>query len=171
MTTMKVTNAIDGQWVDLPLVYNSNVETDTGYDLPEGGVIYPWEMFLIVTAIDATETIDIGIGMATETGYDANGFVAASIAPQTLGRYCVANLYTATDASSQNYLSANYIGALFFGGLAGGNAAGTAGIYALEAYIGDGVCKSICYTCSSGSDTFEGRLVFKVHQLPLWAIA
>ncbi len=171
MTTMTVKNAMDGDWIDLPLVYNNNSETDTGYDLPEGAIIYPWEMWLVVTAIDATETIDVGIGMGTEAGYDANGFIAASIAPQTLGRYCVANLYTAADASTANYFSAQYIGALFFGGVVGSNATGGNGIMALEAYIGDGVCKSICYTCSAGSDTFAGRLIFKVHQLPLYAIA
>ncbi len=58
------------------------VETDTGYDLPalcqvlgrlSGCGIH-------VTAADATEDIDVGLGEVTpaETGGDANGFIAAS---------------------------------------------------------------------------------------------
>lgn len=166
MTVMPRKTSISGDWIELPLTYNDDTETDTFYDLPIGGVIHPWEMYLVVDTVDAGETIDVGIGMSTETGYDANGFIAAySIA--TEGFFRVSDMYTCTDGSQQNYVSANYIGALFKGGLDGGDAAGTAGIFGLKSYRGDGTCKSICYTCSADSDAFIGRLIFRVHFLPL----
>ena len=166
MTTIKQTTVMDGGWVTLPLVYNDNTETSTLFEIPLGAVIDPRETFLIVDTVDATETINVGIGMGTETGFDADGFIAAfSIA--TAGRFCVANMYTCTDGTSMNYISSLYIGVLFFGGLAGADAAEQAGIFALKNHVGDGVAKTICYTCSAGSDTFAGRLVFKMHQLPL----
>lgn len=165
MTVMKRTTVIDGEWVVLPLIYNSNSETSAHFEIPLGGVIYPWDAFLLVDTIDATETIDVGI-LSTESGGDANGFISGySIA--TAGRFCVANMITATDGSNQNYISANYIGALFYNGLDGGNAAGTAGVPIMGPHVGDGVAKTISYTCSAGSDTFKGRLVFKVYHLPL----
>ena len=166
MTTMPKKTSISGDWVSLPLIYNDDTETDTFYDLPINGMLYAHEMFLIVDTLDGTETIDIGIGMTTESGYDANGFVAAySIA--TAGYFCVRNMITCSDGSQQNFVSANYIGALFHKGLDGSDAAGAAGVVNIEPYIGDGTCESICYTCSAGSNTFVGRLVFKVHFLPI----
>lgn len=170
MTKIPVVNSMSGQWISLPLTvpasYGDKAETDTLYDLPVGGVIYPWEMWLVVDTVDATETIDVGIGMSLETGYDADGFIDGySIA--TAGYFCVADMYTAADATNQNYYSANYIGDLFFGGLDGANAAGQAGLMALKSYRGNGTCKSICYSLSSDSDAFVGRLVFKVHYLPV----
>ena len=166
MTVMKRTNIPQGEWLSLPLTFNSNVETSANYELPEGAIIRPEDMYLVVDTIDATETINVGIGMSTEVGYDADGFIAAfSIA--TAGYYCVRDMYTATDGSNQNYLSANFIGDLFFGGLDGANASGQSGIMALKNYRGDGVAKTICYTSSAGSDTFVGRLIFRVWYLPL----
>lgn len=165
MTTMVRKNAQDGEWIKLPLVYNSNSETDTGFDIPEGCVLYPWEMFLIVTTIDSTETIEVGI-LSTESGGDADGFIDAySIA--TAGVFCVQNLVTVSDASTANYYSANYIGDLFWTGAEGSNATGGNGILHMKGHRGDGVAKSISYTCSSGSDTFEGALVFRMHFVPL----
>ena len=165
MTTAKRKNVFSGDWVSIPLVYNSNSETDTGYDIPVGCVIYPWEMFLIVDTIDATETIEVGI-LSTESGGDADGFIDAySIA--TAGTYCVSNMVVITDASHANYYSANYIGDLFWTGYEGANTSGSNGLVHLKSHRGDGTAKSISYTCSSGSDTFAGRLVFKANYLPL----
>lgn len=165
MTTMVRKNWQDGTWISLPLVYNNNSETDTGFDIPEGCVLYPWEMFLIVDTIDATETIEVGI-LSTETGGDADGFIDAySIA--TAGTFCVVNLVTITDATNAVYYSANYIGDLFWDGAEGANTAGDNGLLHLTPHRGDGVAKSISYTCSAGSDTFAGRLVFRLHSIPL----
>jgi hypothetical protein len=165
-TTMKRSTHVDSDWVVLPLVYNSNTETDTGYDLPIGCYIDPNEMWLMIDTADSGETIEVGIGMSTETGYDADGFIDA-YSLTTTGRFCVGAMVATTDATAQNYISTNTIGDLFFKGLDGSNAAGAAGIYIAVPYKGDGTCKSICYTCSTGSDTFVGRLVFRARQLPL----
>jgi hypothetical protein len=58
------------------------LETDSGFDLPATCII-PGAfsgLGLLVTAADATETIDVGTGQAfpVETGGDANGLIAAS---------------------------------------------------------------------------------------------
>jgi len=162
---MKRTTVMDGQYVSLPLVYNDNVETSANFEIPVGMVLDPNFMWLVVDTLDTGETIDVGI-LSTEVGGDADGFIAAySIA--TVGTFRVADMYTATDGSSQNYISARYIGALFSGGLNGADAAGQAGILALKSHRGDGTAKTISYTCSAGSDAFVGRLVFIPRILPL----
>lgn len=56
-------------------------ETDTGFDLPVGMVLDRLHgCGLYVTAIDATETIDVGLGevFPAETGGDANGLIVGS---------------------------------------------------------------------------------------------
>lgn len=164
-TVMKRANFMDGEIVRLPLVYNNNTETSANFELPVGAVIRAEDMWLIVTTIDATETISVGIGMSTEAGFDADGFIV-TYPLDTAGTYCVADMATAVDGSSQNYLT-TYIGALFWNGKVGANAADQSGIYATKTYRGDGTCKTICYTCSAGSDTFVGALVFIPRMLPL----
>ncbi len=164
-TPMKRTTVMDGQYVSLPLVYNSNVQTSANFLIPVGMVLDPNFMWLIVDTLDADETIKVGI-LSTEAGGDQDGFIVDySIA--TAGTYRVADMYTVTDGSSQNYLSARYIGDLFFAGLNGADAAGQAGVLALKSHRGDGTAATISYTCSAGSDTFVGRLVFIPRILPL----
>lgn len=53
-------------------------ETDTGFDLPNPSIVTDRlnGCGLYVTAIDATETIDVGI-LSTESGGDADGLIAA----------------------------------------------------------------------------------------------
>lgn len=57
-------------------------ETDTGFDLPEDSMVLDrlHGAGVLVTALDATEDIDVGLGEAVpaESGGDANGFIAAS---------------------------------------------------------------------------------------------
>ena len=164
MTQMLRKNWQDGEWVTIPLVYNDNSETDTGFDIPKGCVIYPWEFFLIVDTVDATETIEVGI-LSTESGGDADGFIDAfSIA--TGGVYNVMNMVTITDASNAIYYSANTIGDLFFAGYEWANTSGNNGCIMLKAFRGDGLAESISYTCSAGSDVFVGRLCFRLHFTP-----
>lgn len=162
MTTQACLNGFE--WVQkvIKLTYNSNVETDTGVDIPINCLVDPWSIALFVQTVDATETIDVGI-LSTESGGDANGFIAAaSIA--TAG--WVRPVLTATDASAQNYISANTLGALFFKGIDGANAAGQAGLSIIMPHLSDGVATSISYTCSTGSDTFVGFLFIRWMQLP-----
>ncbi len=164
MTQMVRTNYQDGEWITLPLVYNDNSETDTGFDIPKGCVLYPWEMFLIVDTIDSTETIEVGI-LSTEAGGDADGFIDAySIA--TGGVFCVQNMVAITDASHANYYSTNNIGDLFWTGSEGANTSGSNGLLHMKAHRGDGTATSISYTCSVDSDTFVGRLCFRLHFTP-----
>ena len=164
MTIMQRTNYQDGQWITLDLIYNSNSETDTGFDIPKGCCLYPWEMFLIVDTIDATETIEVGI-LSTEAGGDADGFIDAySIA--TGGVYCVWNMVTVTDATNATYYSVNNIGDLFWTGAEGANTSGDTGVLHPKVHRGDGTATSISYTCSAGSDTFVGRLCFRLHFTP-----
>lgn len=49
-------------------------ETDTGFDFPTGAFIQP-DVAVWIAAIDATETIDVGL-LSSESGGDANGFGA-----------------------------------------------------------------------------------------------
>jgi hypothetical protein len=55
------------------------LETDTGLDLPANALVYGRKAGtgMLVTAADATETIDVGT-LSTEGGGDANGLIAAS---------------------------------------------------------------------------------------------
>lgn len=164
-TVMKRTTVMDNEIVRLPLVFNNNSETSAQFELPVGMVIRPEDMWLIITTVDASETINVGIGMSTEAGFDADGFIAA-YPLDNAGTFRVADMATAIDGASQNYLT-TYIGALFWNGKVGGNAADTSGIYATKSYQGDGTCKTICFTCSADSDTFVGALVFIPRILPL----
>lgn len=54
------------------------VETDTGFDLPQGCAIDPDRVLLKVTTADAGHTLDVGL-LSTEVGGDTNGFVAAGV--------------------------------------------------------------------------------------------
>ena len=164
-TVMKRTNVMDSEVVRLPLIFNNATETSAQFELPVGMVIRPEDMWLIITDIDATETISVGIGMGAEAGFDADGFIV-TYPLDTAGTYRVADMVTTIDGASQNYLT-TYIGALFWNGKVGGNAADTAGIFATKSYRGDGICKTICYTCSAVCDTFVGALVFIPRILPL----
>lgn len=164
-TAMPRKNWVDGDWVQIPLIYNDASETDTGFDIPKGAILYPWEMILIVATVDATETIEVGI-LSTESGGDADGFIDGySIATQ--GRYPVWNMVTVADGTNATYYSANYVGDLFWTGSEGSNVSGDNGLIHPLAHVGDGTAKSISYTCSSGSDTFAGWLLFRLHQIPL----
>lgn len=199
-------------WIMLSLTFG-NGEQDTGYDLPAGAVIFPWEMYVIVDTADTGITLEVGL-LSSEGGGDADGFLdAVSVASTGY----VQPAFTATAGTNSNYVSANTFGVLFSKGKNGastagavsgtvtnsiGNLAGTAGNLAvnvdthavegapglsgittaalsaatcvmpytgmpfLKAHVGDGTAKSITYTCSGGSDTFLGRLAFRIRTLP-----
>lgn len=165
-TPMKRTTVVDGEWVSLPLIYNSGgTEVSTGFVLPTSSIIYPWEMFVLVDTVDSTETVSIGI-LSTETGGDADGFLALlSVATQGI----IKPVVTCTQGTNANYISATTYGILFLAAAnLGANTSGHGAIPYLTPYICNGTAKTISYTPSS-SDTFVGRLIFRVHMTPLVA--
>jgi hypothetical protein len=164
MTVMKRTTVMDSRWVILPLLFLAGgTEVSTGFEVPIGAVIYPHEMFVLVDTVDATETVDIGI-LSSESGGDANGFITL-LSVATAGR--IKPTCTITQGTNAHYISATTFGVLFLAAAClGANTAGQGAVPVFTPFIGDGVAKTISYTPSS-SDTFVGRLCFKLHQLPL----
>jgi hypothetical protein len=116
-------------------------ETDTGFDMPLHAAVQPNPM-VRVTAVDATETIDIGL-LSSETAGDADGFAAGvSVATAGLAKATIAN-------------GANTLGALFEV-----QDSANAGDLTHEQHVVTGSnATSITYTLSAGSDTAEGFLV------------
>lgn len=147
----------------LNLAYNNNVETDIGWDLPKYAEIDAKSMLVFVKTIDAAETIDVGL-LSTEAGGDADGFIVGlSIA--TAG--WIKPAVTITQGTNANYLSAYTFGVLFLAAACrGANVSGQNAVPVFVNHIGDGIAKSLCYTCSAGSDTFAGILAFRWRQLP-----
>lgn len=150
-------------WEFLNLSYNSNVETSLLWALPKYAEINFRSMMVFVKTIDATETIDVGL-LSTEAGGDANGFltllpigVAGWIKPSN----------TLTQGTNAHYISATTFGALFLPlACLGANTAEQNAVPLFLNHMGDGIAKTLSYTCSSGSDTFTGVLAFAWRQLP-----
>ncbi|MRR49368.1 MAG: hypothetical protein EG825_00395 [Rhodocyclaceae bacterium] len=116
-------------------------EKDTGYDLPLYSMVLPTPAIL-VTTIDATETINIGL-LSSETAGDADGFIAAA----SVG---TAGLVNGTLANG-----ANTMGALFEV-----QDSANAGDLAPSAHVVTGSnATSITYTLTTGSDTAEGFII------------
>jgi hypothetical protein len=115
----------------------ATVEQDTGIDLPTGALVLP-SPSILVTAIDATETLDVGM-LSSESGGDADGFLAA-VSLGTLG------------VVKGTLVNAGLtMGALLFV-----QDSANAGDEAPEARVITAANRSISYTASAGSDTFEG---------------
>jgi hypothetical protein len=166
-TPMVRANFMDGEIISIPLVFNSGVETSTGFVLPTNARIYPWDMGVIVDTVDSGKTINVGI-LSTQTGGDADGFIAG-LSLTTLG--LIWPIQTVTAGTNMNYLSANTLGVLFMGDtyaqFNGANVAATPGMQLYKPYMCDGVAKTISYTCTTASTTFTGRLVFRVRVWPV----
>jgi len=114
----------------------STAEKDTGIDLPAGMVVR--DVIVKVGTAVASGTIDVGIGMGTETGYDADGFLDGESCAAT-GMVVHVNGNT-TEAN-------NTLGALIAVGLKT-NDGTPAYVDVPKAYVGDGTCESLCYTTS-----------------------
>lgn len=152
----------------IKLTYNNASETDTGWDLPQYGEIDALSMGVFVQTIDATETINVGLLYSENSnGGDADGFlVGLSIATAGWVRPAVvwaqggSNYPTATTQGFGAYFTAT--------SLQPTAGTGVANVWALTIHnhFGDGTQKSISYTCSSGSDTFVGFLMFRWRQWP-----
>ena len=110
---------------------------DLGLDLPAGALVdpFPW---IDVKAIDATETIDVGL-LASESGGDEDGFLAAADIG-TLGVVRGKNASTATTGAllreSQDAAATN-----------------TPRPHLIAAAV------SVTWTMTTGSDTGTGRIV------------
>lgn len=120
-----------------PFSYAEGVatEVDTGFNIPAGATVPP-SPFLKVTAIDATETLDVGL-LSSESGGDADGFLAA-VSVGTLG------LVKGTLLSSGQTL-----GALLRVDESG------AGVLVPEQHL-IATAVSVTYTITTGSDTGKG---------------
>jgi len=160
---MQRTNFFDQEVVSLPLKYLAGgTEVSTGFVLPTNSIIYPDEMFVIVDTLDATETLDVGI-LSSEAGGDADGFIDG-ISVATAG--FIKPAVTITQGTNANYISATTFGILFLAAAClGANVAAQNAVPVFTPYVCDGTAKTISYTPSS-SDTFIGRLVFRVHVYP-----
>jgi hypothetical protein len=163
-TPMKRSNWMNGELVSLPLLFLAGgTEVSTGFVLPTNSIIYPHEMWMIVDTLDSGVTVDVGI-LSTETGGDADGFLdGVSAATATLVKPTV----TITQGTNAHYISATTFGILFLAAACkGANVSGQSAVPVFTPYISDGVAKTISYT-PSASDTFVGRLVFRLRQLPV----
>jgi hypothetical protein len=163
-TVMRRTNVFDGEIVSLPLIYNAGgTEVSTGFVLPTNAVIYPWEMFLLVDTVDSGVTVDVGI-LSTETGGDADGLIDG-ISAATSG--LIRPSATLAQGTNAHYITSTTWGILFLpAACLGANVAEQNAVPLFRPYLSDGVAKTISYT-PSASDTFVGRLVFRVHQYPV----
>lgn len=140
-------------------------ETDTGHDLPAKCAVHPWGMGLDVTALDATEDIDVGL-LSSESGGDADGFMdavstaALGLALATVG-FTVGASATYVDLTGGDV---EFTYGLFMVGVGtkaaiseGSNADTDEGMYLLVDHLSDEVtAKSVTYTLSTGSDTAAG---------------
>lgn len=116
--------------------YAINAEVDTGLDMPIGAIVQP-TVSIRVTAIDATEDLEVGL-LSSESGGDTDGFLD-NISVANLGTV-VPNLNSTTPTT----------GALLFQGIA------TTPAVNLPRAHGIGVARSLVFLFSAGSDTGEG---------------
>ena len=149
------------QLLHLPILFNDNSETDTGFTLPASTFID--DIDLIVDTVDATETIDVGLDGTTSN--DPNGLIAAaSIA--TAGYVELAGAIN--NGSNIDFTDAVVYGALLASFINGSDAVATnGGSVRTKHYVGSAETDAnITYTCSAGSDTFTGWLILHLRKGP-----
>ncbi len=141
----------------VPIGFSNNAEVDTGLDFPVANLIIK-DAHLRVTAIDATETVDIGI-LSSEAGGDADGFLLVMDA----GNLGYVNQWpVVTNGANIDYsVHTSGYGALLKQGIAGADAVATVGGFQRRYYRTDGVAKSISYTETAGGDTLAGYAYFE----------
>lgn len=136
----------------VPYVFNNNVETDTGLDIPLHSYIH--DVVVEVVTTDATETIDVGL-LSSETEGDANGLVTL-LPISTAG---MIRLWGTTDTTTEDYISTSYKGALLGIGATGSVTATDCGQSGGPGHvILPSKAASLTYTCSAGSDTGAGYI-------------
>lgn len=114
--------------------FTAATEMDTGFDFPAGATILPWPS-IFVKAVDATETIDVGL-LSSESGGDADGFIVG-VSVATLGQVKTTFASTVTN-----------------GALLKVTATGAAAVIPEAHTVATAV--SLTYTTSAGSDTGIG---------------
>lgn len=118
----------------------ANTETDTGFNFPANAVILPQGLGALVTTAEGSRTINTGL-LASETGGDANGFLAGvSLA--------AAGLAIPTLASAGQTL----------GALLTVDESGTGGLVP-EAHRIDGTAVSLSYTLSASTASAQGYII------------
>ncbi len=146
----------------VPIGFSSAAEVDTGLDLPVANLIVT-DAFLRVTAIDATETVEIGI-LSSEAGGDADGFLDL----MDVGTLGLVNSYpVVTNGTNIDYYATggSIYGVFLSQLITGADAVATVGGFARRNYRTDGVAKSISYTETSGGDTLAGYLYLPYYRL------
>jgi len=145
----------------IPLLFNNNVETDTGFTVP-GGILMQ-DILLSVETLDAGETIDIGLDGSTTN--DPNGLIAAA----SIATAGYVHLGGTINGGSPDYFDGVVYGVLmanFINGAEGANTVG--GVVKLSSLIPAAETDAnITYTCSAGSDVFTGYAVLILTKLPL----
>lgn len=126
----------------------ATTETDTGFDIPTDAIVQPHMGGGIdVLAVDATETIEVGV-LSSESGGDADGF------------YDVLPVDTAGAVKPEVTVTAGVWASMTFGALLADLTAGTnsddRGLFNLRQYRCNGTAKSISYTLTAGTDTATG---------------
>lgn len=136
-----------GYAIRVPFSKNAT-EKDTGLDLPAGMTVRDVIAKVVTAASGAS--IDVGIGIGTESGFDTDGFLDGESCA-TAGFVVHVNGNT-TEAN-------NTLGALIATGIKSGD---STPLYldVPKAYVGNGTCKSLCYTTSD--HTVAGYLYFVV---------
>lgn len=139
--------------------YTDNVEFDTGFDLPTNAAVQHDGIGVHMVTKDDGETIDVGL-LASESGGDANGFIA-TLSVGSAG-FWPAKQTTATD-TGQRWFSANTLGVLLSDFLAGASGSGASelnsGVFNPFPHVGDGTAKSISYTLTTGATEAAGYLM------------
>jgi len=135
---------------------SATTETDLAVDFPYGAHIT--RCFIEVIAIDATETIAVGL-LASESNGDADGLLVTS----AVGVAGLIDPVVTTDGSNVRYVSAIEYGALMYGGTeandVGTDLATDVGLtYFKGHHVTSTNAVSLSYTASAGSDTGTGLI-------------
>jgi hypothetical protein len=143
-------------------------EKDTGMELPTDCMVHADGLGIYVEAIDATETMDVGI-LSTEANGDANGFLAA-IDIGTLG---AVSGEVGFDVGTNNVIidltggdaEFTYGALMCAAGTIDAKAEGTdvdteaGGLHILKDYRVDGTAVTVSYTQTAGSTTGDGYIL------------
>ena len=141
----------------VPIGASNNAEVDTGMDFPVANLLIK-DAYLRVTAIDATETLEVGI-LSGEAGGDADGFLDL----MDVGNLGFVNPYpVVTNGGNIDYHATNgsIYGVFLSQLIAGADAVATVGGFERRYYRTDGTAKSISYTETAGGDTLAGYVTF-----------
>lgn len=147
----------DGLLLGIPFGASDDTETTTSIELPADMAVI--NAFIDVSALDATETIDVGLNEAVsggETGGDDNGFIAAASVAAVGKVFPNASVASGTH---EEYFDACTIGALLQDGFtAGSDAVEDVGTFVRRPHVCDGTAKTVTYKGSAASDTAAGTI-------------